>query len=340
VFYTSLREGTAALWKVDVSSGAVSRVTPGSGPERHPSVSRDGSTLAFSTEMVDRNVVLHEIDTGQEQTFGTLRSEYMPTFCGAEPAVLFASDRVGGRDELWVQPLAGSRPSGDARRLTNHPGNVSHPACSRDGRWVAYYRIVDGQRDIWTVPSAGGPPTRFTSDPGADIHPAWSKDGTRLAFASERGGYAHIWVAPVVNGGPAGPAVQVTRGAASEMDPEWSPDGASIAYRAQPTASEADVWVTAADGRGAPRRVTKGAGAYRLRWYQPDRMLVSGSWGGVTLSVRAVDPATGEATALNPPAVLGDDGDMCDFDVSPDGRLLAFARTSRKGNIWKWFGRF
>jgi Tol biopolymer transport system component len=53
IYYTSLREGTAAVWKANVSSGTDSRVTPGSGPERHPTVGLDGSSLAYSTEMVD-----------------------------------------------------------------------------------------------------------------------------------------------------------------------------------------------------------------------------------------------------------------------------------------------
>ena len=340
IYYTSLKDGTAALWRVEVGSGAVSRITLGSGPERHPTVSSDGSTLAFSTEMADRNVILHEIGSGLERTFGTLRSEYMPTFCGDVPAVLFASDRVGGRDELWLQPLKDDQPVGDARRLTNHPGNVSHPACTRDGRWAAYYRIVEGQRTIWTVPVNGGPPTAFTSGHASDIHPAWSKDGTWLAFASERGGQTHIWAAPVADGKQAGPAVQVTRGPALEMDPEWSPDGLWIAYVAEPTASGADVWVAAADGRGAPRRLTSGAGADRIRWYQPDRMFVSGLWGGAAVSVRIVDPVSGAVTVPSPPIVFGDDEYMCDFDLSADGRVLAFSRTSRKGNIWKWVGRF
>ena len=339
IVYTSLREGTAALWKVN-GRGAVSRVTLGSGPERHPSVSRDGRTLAYSTEMVDRNIVLHDLATGSEQSFGTLRAEYMPAFCAAGASVLFASDRVGGRDELWVQPLAGARPSGEVRRLTNHPGNVSHPACSSDGRWIAYYRVVEGQRHIWTMPSDGGPPVQFTKGDASEIHPAWSGDGSKLAYAAERGGDLHIWVAPVANGIPAGPAVEVTRGSAAEMAPDFSPDGAWVAYRVQPTTSEAEVWVTAADGRGAPRRVTSGAGAFRLRWLQPRRMLVSGSWGGTAVSVRVVDPVTGAVTIPNPPVVFGEDEDMCDFDASPDGRTLVYARTSRKGNIWRWSGRF
>jgi hypothetical protein len=69
-------------------------------------------------------------------------------------------------------------------------------------------------------------------------------------------------------------------------------------------------------------------------------MLVSGSWGGTAVSVRVVDPVTGAVTIPNPPVVFGEDEDMCDFDASPDGRTLVYARTSRKGNIWRWSGRF
>jgi hypothetical protein len=69
-------------------------------------------------------------------------------------------------------------------------------------------------------------------------------------------------------------------------------------------------------------------------------MLVSGSWGGATVSLRAVDPVSGAVTVPQPPVVFGDDEDMCDFDVSPDGRVIVFSRTSRKGNVWKWVGRF
>jgi len=340
VYYTSLRDGTAALWRVETSRGTISRVTLGSGPERHASVSLDGRTLAYSTEMVDRNIVLHDMETREEWSFGTLRSEYMPSFCGGETAVLFASDRVGGRDELWVQPLRGLSPSGEAVRLTNHPGNVSHPTCSRDGRWVAYYRIVEGQRDIWTVPAAGGPPTQFTNDRAPDIHPAWSADGTRLAFASERDGFTHIWVAPVKGGAPAGQAVQITEGVTTDMDPEWSPDGTQIAFVARRPGGEADVWIAAADGSRRQRRLTRGAGALRVRWPRPDALLVSGKWGGVTVSLRVVDAMSGAPATTRPPVIFGDAADMCDFDVSADERTLVFTRTSGRGNVWKWVGRF
>ena len=67
----------------------------------------------------------------------------------------------------------------------------------------------------------------------------------------------------------------------------------------------------------------------------PRKMVVSGTWGENTLSLRFVDPETGAATQLVPPVVLGDDHSACDFDIDLDRRLAVFARsTTRLGNIW------
>jgi len=119
---------------------------------------------------------------------------------------------------------------------------------------------------------------------------------------------------------------QLTTAPGLQAEPAVSPDGSLVAF--------------VSDEGGTPRRVTNGAGAYRVRWSRPERMLVSGSWGGATVSVRIVNPVSGTVTTPNPPVVFGDDENMCDFDVSPDDRMLAFGRTTRMGNIWKLYGRF
>jgi Tol biopolymer transport system component len=341
VYYTSGREGTVALWKVDVGRHTLQRMTMGSGPESDPSVSRDGRTLVYSTNLEDYNVVVGDLASGVERSFGTRRVEQMPRFSQDGSAAVFISDRVDGRDELWEQPLADGVASGEARRVTRHDaGEAVHPAVSPDGRWIAYYRAVEDQRHIWVVSSDGVSPVQFTTDPASDIQPGWSPDGSQLAFTSERDGRFHIWVAPVANGRPAGPARQLTRGQAREMAPEWSPDGAWIAYTTEPTASTGDVWVTRSDGSGTPRRVTTDAGALRVRWIKPDQMMVSGSWGAATLSVRYVDPLAGTVTVPSPPIVFGDDPAMCDFDVDMKHGRVAFGRVTRTGNIWKLNGRF
>ena len=211
VYYTSGREGTVALWKVDVGRHTLQRMTMGSGPESDPSVSRDGTTLVYSTNLEDYNVVVRDLASGVERSFGTRRVEQMPRFSQDGSAAIFISDRVDGRDELWEQPLADGVASGEARRVTRHDtGEVVHPAVSPDGRWIAYYRAVEDQRHIWVVSSDGVSPVQFTTDPASDIQPGWSPDGSQLAFTSERDGRFHIWVAPVANGRPAGPARQLT----------------------------------------------------------------------------------------------------------------------------------
>jgi Tol biopolymer transport system component/serine/threonine protein kinase len=342
VYYTSGREGTVALWRVGIDNRrSPQRMTPGSGPESDPNVSRDGKTLVYSTNLEDYNVVVRDLASGVEWPFGNRRVEQMPRFSRDGSSVIFVSDRVDGRDELWEQPLADGVASGDARRVTRHDaGDVVHPAVSPDGHWIAYYRVVEDQRDVYIVSMDGVSPVRFTTNPADDIQPAWSPDGSQIAFTSARDGLFHIWVAPAANGRLAGPDHPLTRGPVREMAPEWSPDGAWIAYTAEPTASTGDVWMMRSDGSGTPQRVTAGAGALRVRWIKPDQMMVSGSWGAATLSVRYVDPLTGTVTVPSPPIVFGDDQAMCDFDVDMTRGRVVFGRVTRTGNIWKLNGRF
>jgi Tol biopolymer transport system component len=292
--------------------------------------------LAWSAGPANLDIVLHETSQGREETLGTVAEEMMPRLFPHAPEVVFVSGQTTSRNDLWVQRLDGSRASVGARQITFHQeGEVDHPAVSADGRWVAYYRVVKGTRDVWIVPSVAGPPTQITIDPASDIQPAWSHDGKHLAFASDRGGHFNIWTVPVAHGRAVGRETPVTRGDQSKLAPEWSPTDEWIAYVGGPTTADAEVWVTRADGSGTPRPVTTKAGAYRIRWLTPDRMVVSGTWGEHTLSLRFVDPETGAATQLVPPVVLGDDHSACDFDIDLDRRLAVFARsTTRLGNIW------
>ena len=333
VYFASRRDGVAALWVVDASGGTPRRLTTGAGSERHPSVSRDGSQLAYATSPENADVVVRDLATGEEQRVESARDEIMPAFAPDGRAVAFVSNRLGGRFDLWEQGLD----PGDAkpRRLTDQPGVVSHPSYSPDGKWIAYHRAIDGtSRDIWVVPTSGAQPARITSDPADDVHPAWSPDGRSLAFASERQDGMHVWVVGVARGRVTVPPRQLTSGAASDQAPVWSPDGASIAYVADEGGQGRDVWVVPVSG-GRPRRVTQGSYAARVHWpASGGRLLISGKWTGRAFQLRGVDPETGQLDTAGPLAVLGEQWEFVDFDVSREGRLIALARVHRSGNIW------
>jgi len=218
--------------------------------------------------------------------------------------------------------------------LTRHSGSVAQPSYAPDGRWIAYHRVVDGQRDIWVAPVPAGPPIRFTADPALDIHPDWSPDGKAIAFISTRGGGQHLWVAPIANGHPAGAARQLTTGWHEEEAPAWSPDGSTIAFVVLNDRGGSEVWTVGAKG-GDARPLTTGARAQRVAW-EPSSgaLLVSGYWNTDQVTIRRIDPAVPGARASEPLASLGTIPTLIDFAVSRDGRLLTFSRPDPRGDIW------
>jgi Tol biopolymer transport system component/serine/threonine protein kinase len=333
LYFSSFREGTSSLWRVPARGGAPARLTLGSGPERHPSVSGDGARLAYSSYFTNDNLVVRDLQTGAEYEFGSERKEGSPAFLPDRSAVVYTSDQVAGRFDLWKQPLSPEgRPIGPPLRLTDHPGSAAHPTVSPDGRWVAYFRVLDGHRDIWTVPLTGGPPTRITNDGSINTLPEWSPDGRHIMYLSERAGSTAIMLMPVAQGAAAGPARTLIRGAFDHA--VWSPDSKMVAYLDTSTARGSDLWIVDAAGAGAPRQVTRGAEGARLAWSRPANLvLVSGNWGSGQMILRAVDVDTGRTTAIEP-SLFGRHGTRGEMALSGDGRFLCAVRQVPRGDVW------
>ena len=335
VYFSSFREGTNAIWRVPAAGGTPARVTLGAGPEVQPSVSNDGTRLVYSTFATNANLVIRDRATGVDREVGGERSEVSPAFAPDGSALAFSSDRLGGRFDLWLQRLShDGRPEGDAVRLTDHPGAVTHPSFSPDGRWIAYQRAVDGQRDIYTIPAAGGVPTRFTDDPAPDTLPEWSPAGGQIAFVSGRGGSEQVWVASVNGGAQAGPARPLTSGPLTHEAPSWSPDGKRLAAIGVDPHAGNDVWLLEANGKKLPVQLTKGARAQRVAWTSPTTMLVSGYWDAGHLALMAVDATTGTVTDARLPGLFGIHGQRGEFTLTKDGRLIAAVRQAARGDVW------
>ncbi len=248
--------------------------------------------------------------------------------------MVFMSVRWDRRGELAEQLLDDGVPSGAPRRLTDQQGYASHPVYSPNGRWIAYYLIDEGRRDIWIIPAGGGLPIQFTSGSEQNIHPAWSPAGDMLAFMSRRAGTHDVWVAPVHEGKPAGEPRRITDGRVQGVSPVWSPDGSEIAFVGW-DGERREVWVVASDGAAPARRLTDGVDAARVRWDAATGMiLASATCGEKSKSLWAVDPSTGEAELFEPAVVFGTERANGLFDLSQEGRLLVFEREDLTGDIW------
>jgi Tol biopolymer transport system component len=101
-------------------------------------------------------------------------------------------------------------------QLTTDPAPDWDPRWSPDGSEIAFYAYRSGNRDVWVMPSRGGPARQLTSDPAQDSDPTWSSDGRQIAFLSGRARETSVWI---VNA-KGGEARSVAAGGSGESFPD------------------------------------------------------------------------------------------------------------------------
>jgi TolB protein len=200
---------------------------------------------------------------------------------------------------------------------------------------VAFKREDGGRREIWTVRAAGGLPERVSDGAGVDLHPAWAPDGSALAYASERHGQSHIWIAPIHEGRRVGPSRPLSAGDTTDQLPAWTPDGRAIAYVGVGQ-NHQDVWIAPADGGAQPHRLVGGSQILgRLRWESSTGWLwFSRPDAGGRLQLWKVAPTGGDPSLAAGSEMVAGASPPGEFDLSPDGRLLALTVESVRGDIW------
>jgi Tol biopolymer transport system component len=329
IYFSSYRGNKLGAWRVGVDGGIPEAVTPGTGQEEHPSLSRDGTRLVLAGNITSRELRL--IDLGS--------TKWRPLPVDGEMAVL-APDRSkiayvwaspGSIGNLWILPLVTASPA--PYHLSDDTSDASVPAFSPDGKFIAYSRNKPSPFDIWITPTSGGRAVRFTEHSSRNIHPSWSPDGDSIAFSSDRSGKAQIWIAPVKAGRPTGKARMLASGCAA-YGPAWSPDGSRIAFLGVQD-DQNELWLAAADGSVPAYQVTTGAAVSQARWvWRTDELVVSGKWGRSSASLRRVNPETGAAQPFRPPMDFGEHEEHGQFDISRDGTLLLALYKSTQGEIW------
>jgi Tol biopolymer transport system component/DNA-binding winged helix-turn-helix (wHTH) protein len=194
-------------------------------PTVAPEWTRDGKAIiaAHGQEMRYWRI---DPSTGRGTPLGvTTKGMHFPRSSPDGTSVAYHVIQADGILNVWTRPLDG----GPARQITFDNENMSFPAWSPDGRWLAVQMTRGEHTYMGIVPSSGGAVTQLVFEPGQTFIHSWSPDGKEIAFAGERDVVWNIYAVSTQTK----KIRQFTRLASVAgyvRYPSWSPRGGRIAF--------------------------------------------------------------------------------------------------------------
>ncbi|HWK11702.1 MAG TPA: protein kinase, partial [Vicinamibacterales bacterium] len=281
-----------------------SQLTDAAGEETSPTITPDGTTVAYVMRQNDRWGIFAQRVGGRNATpilSDPQRDLGGPAYSPDGSSIAFhESDSDGG---IFVAGATGE----SVRRLTDIGFN---PVWSPDGKQIAF--TTEEAREpsnrvststLYVVDAAGGTPVRLTKDDDA-IQPSWSPSGRRIVYWSNTHGQRDIYSISATGG----PRIALTNDAAIDWSPTWSPNGDYV-YFSSDRGGAMNIWripVDEASGApaGNPEPVTNGvqAGAALARFSSKgDRLVFRSRVYAINPVVIPFDPGAG---TTGPPRIL------------------------------------
>jgi Tol biopolymer transport system component len=209
-----IKEDNNHLLMADTKTGAIRPVTVGLYGEADPSLSSDGSRLAFTARTTDQDIVEIPLDgSPMRSVLATSTVEHCAAWSPRGDQFAYSKQR-NGSDEIWIHNVADGfeRPLITAASFREgKTDRVSEARFSPDGQRIAFVRVSEGVNTIWLASVAGGPPVPLGVE---GMVPAWSPDGNWIAFTrlvssgaglfkvSAGGGGQPVTLIPPGGGGP------------------------------------------------------------------------------------------------------------------------------------------
>lgn len=202
---------------------------------------------------------------------------------------------------------------------------VGLTACGGDGSSagrgeVVFTAIADGNADIYRVDDESGIPVRLTSAGGEDFSPAWSPKKEMIAFLSRRNGAPALWVMDW-NGES---KRQISDQGMEIKHFRWAPDSKSIGLE---IATGNFSWIAVLDiESGEIEALTSRTETAQIGDWSPDgEWLLYAIVSGETTGIRRRNPNGVDEISVTT-------GPDTNPRWSPDGRKIAFSRTTGTGS--------
>jgi TolB protein len=220
ILFTSYAAGSPDLYRADLQSGAITRLSGRPGLNSGAAVSPDGQFIAVTLSM-DGNSEIYLLSKGGEIVRRLTRDPQIdssPSWSPDGKKIAFVSAR-GGTPQIYVMDVEGGDKT--AKRLTFQGSYNQTPDWSPRGDKIAFTaRDERAIFDVFVVDVATNKIDRLTQDTGNNEEPTWAPNGRLLAFTSDRTGSSQLFIMT-----PDGNVQrQVTREtAAAYSTPAWGP---------------------------------------------------------------------------------------------------------------------
>ncbi|MBM3783277.1 MAG: translocation protein TolB [Acidobacteria bacterium] len=245
VYFVSNRSGTKEIWSMDYDGAGQKQVTSYKSITTMPSISPDGTRLAFTSWTPNGpQILVHSLETMRRIPFYNPRAgtnqnaSYTP-----DGKMMAFSSSASGFSQIYLANADGS----NLRRVTQTRAVEVEPKVNpKTGGEVVFVSGRGGSPQVYKMNIEGADVQRLTTGEGQATNPSWNPQGTHIAFAWTRGydpGNFNIFVMDVATGN----YVQLTSGAGRNENPSWAPDGKHIVF-ASDRGGRMQIWSMLADG--------------------------------------------------------------------------------------------
>lgn len=197
LLFTSDRSGLVGIYKMDIDGSNQVRISSSKYESWTPSLSPDGSKIAFSTDLGQHeflDIYLMDVDGENLQRLtADSGNNYTPSWSPDGNIIAFVSDReVEGIYDLYIMDDDGSNQT----RLTDSGYYYWGATWSPDGTKIAFETFRENNWAIYVIDIDGENETLLSASEGeeGEAHPNWSYDGRKIAFFSDRNGIAELYI--------------------------------------------------------------------------------------------------------------------------------------------------
>lgn len=222
IVFSSNRIGNWELFVMDGDGSNQTNLTNTASDEYFPSVSPDGSEVAF-VKPVDGNYDIYvlNIETGETRRITNHESvDDWPSWYEDGKKIVFDSDRSG----TWAIYMMNTDGS-DKVLLVDHPGKDVDPDASPSSPWIVFSSERPNGSQIFAVNPIENREIQMTDDQHANGSPSISRDGSTIVFSV--GADVGALHRKSIDGDNES---ILTSSEYNDRWSQWSPDGSTIAF--------------------------------------------------------------------------------------------------------------